>query len=95
MESIFSDKNVQISVENLLCRGNSCGVDGIYVSEFREYWTINKEKILQNVKNGSYIPGIVQEIEILKKNGKRRILSKYNCTDRVLQENSKTTPKCG
>lgn len=75
-----------LSVDNLLTKGDSCGVDGIHVSQFREYWEMNYATILKQVWKGTYTPGEILEIEILKKNGKKRYISKYNCTDRVLQD---------
>ena len=46
MEQIFSAENVNRSVEELLQKNDSCGIDGIFVSQYAEYWKLNQEKIL-------------------------------------------------
>lgn len=84
MQTIFSKENAVVSVEALLKRNDSCGVDGIFVSHFQEYWELNGEKILKDIAEGRYKPDAVQETAILKQNGQKRIISKYTCTDRVI-----------
>ena len=84
MEHIFSAENVNGSVEKLLQKNDSCGIDGIFVSQYAEYWKLNQEKILSSLVVGSYRPDAVQLVEVLKKNGKKRVISKYTCTDRVV-----------
>lgn len=55
MREIFSYENVMISVEHLLTKGDSCGEDGIYVSQFREYWDLNSTILLNNVWSNTYV----------------------------------------
>lgn len=70
MERIFSAENVNRSVEELLKKNDSCGIDGIFVSQYKEYWKLNQEKILSSLVVGSYRPDAVQLVEVLKKNGR-------------------------
>lgn len=84
MEDIFTEENVQISVNALLEKNDSCGIDGIFVSKFKEYWDLNKEKILDSLRSGTYKPDAVQQSDCLKKNGRKRKISRYTCTDRVV-----------
>lgn len=84
MEDIFTEENVQVSVDALLEKKDSCGIDGIFVSQYKEYWELNKERILESILSGQYKPSEVKKIEILKPNGKKRILAQYTCTDRVI-----------
>lgn len=91
MKEIFTQENLQISVDKLLTKNNSCGIDGIFISEYSEYWKLNKDKILESILNGSYKPDSVERIEILKTNGKKRKISKYTCTDRVILDVIKRT----
>lgn len=84
MRGIFTEENLQVSVNSLLEKNDSCGVDGIFVSDFQEYWKLNKSKILDSILKGQYKPAAVQQTEILKKNGKKRTISRYTCTDRVI-----------
>lgn len=84
MKSIFKEENVIISVENLLTKKESCGIDGILVSQYEEYWNMNKDKILDSIWKGTYQPDAVQSVDLLKRNGKKRTIYKYTCTDRVI-----------
>ena len=86
MENVFSKEAMELAVENLLTKNDSCGVDGICISEYREYYDLNGEQIREQILKGQYKPDAVQSVEILKKKGKKRTISKYTCTDRVIQE---------
>lgn len=84
MEKIFTEENMAQAVEHLLLKNDSCGIDGIMISEYKTYYELNGEKIRQELLSGKYEPDTVQMIEILMKNGKKRMISKYTCTDRVI-----------
>ena len=84
MESIFTKEAMEFAVKNLLTKSDSCGVDGICISACREYFDLNGEQIRNKIITGQYKPDSVQLVELLKKNGKKRTISKYTCTDRVI-----------
>lgn len=83
---IFNKENLEESVNRLLSKPNNCGIDGILVSEFADYWKLNEEKILSLLREGKYKPSEVLLEEVIFKNGKKRLISKYTCTDRVIQD---------
>ena len=83
---IFSKENFEKSVNRLLSKPNNCGIDGILVSEFADYWKLNEEKILSLLREGKYKPSAVLLEEMVFKKGKKRLISKYTCTDRVIQD---------
>lgn len=83
MENIFSKENLDLAVEKLLAKNDSCGIDGIYISQYREYYDLNNERLRSELIAGDYKPDTVQLIEMLKKNGKKRIISKFTCTDHL------------
>lgn len=83
---IFSKENFEKSVNRLLSKPNNCGIDGILVSEFADYWKLNEEKILSILREGKYKPSAVLLEEMVFKKGKKRLISKYTCTDRVIQD---------
>ena len=83
---IFSRENFEESVNRLLSKPNNCGIDGILVSEFADYWKLNEEKILSLLRAGKYKPSAVLLEEMVFKKGKKRLISKYTCTDRVIQD---------
>lgn len=84
MENVFTKENMELAVENLLMKNDSCGVDGIYVSQYKEYFDLNGEQIREKILSSAYKPDAVQLVQLLKKNGKKRTISKYTCTDRVI-----------
>lgn len=49
MENIFTKEAMELAVENLLMKNDSCGVDGICISAYREYYDLNGEEIRQRV----------------------------------------------
>lgn len=84
MKDIFSKEKLMAAVENLTSKNDSCGVDGILVSECKDYFEMNGESIREQLITGKYIPNAVLMVEVLKKNGKRRQIAKYTSTDRVV-----------
>ena len=86
MEKLFSEERLKDAVEKLLLKKDSCGIDGICISEYKEYFALNGEVIRNHLVTGKYQPDAVLLVELLKKNGKKRKISKYTCTDRVILE---------
>lgn len=83
-ERIFDEENLNLAMNSLLSKRNSCGADGICVKEFSEHWRLNGKNILESVRKGTYRPAVVQEREIIMRNGKHRRISIYTCTDRLI-----------
>lgn len=86
MEKLFSEERLKDAVEKLLLKKDSCGIDGICISQYKEYFELNGEAIRNRLVTGEYQPDAVLLVELLKKNGKKRKISKYTCTDRVILE---------
>lgn len=84
LEDIFTEENIQNALHHVLSRKNSCGIDGIFVKDFEEYWILNGQKILKQVMNGVYMASPVQLREIIMPTGKHRIIAHYTCTDRLI-----------
>lgn len=84
LEDIFTEENIQNALHHVLSRKNSCGIDGIFVKDFEEYWILNGQKILKQVMNGVYMVSPVQLREIIMPTGKHRIIAHYTCTDRLI-----------
>lgn len=83
---VFNRENLEEAVNRLLSKPNNCGIDGILVSEFADYWKLNEDKVLSLLSEGKYKPSEVLLEEVIFKNGKKRLISKYTCTDRVIQD---------
>ena len=84
MEMVLDEANIRRAIDELLKGKNTCGVDGVYASGFEDYWKLNGKEIVAAVREGRYHPDSVRETEILKKNGGKRLISCYTCTDRVI-----------
>lgn len=84
MNELFTIDNFNISINNLLKKSNSAGVDGIYTGQFKTYFEDNKDKIINSLLDGTYKPDLVEEVIVNKENGKDRTIYKYTCTDRVI-----------
>ena len=80
----FTDEDFGISIGVLHTKPNGCGIDGVYISKFDEYWKLNGDNIISLINNDKYKPSDVRLEEIVVKSGKKRLISKYTCTDRVL-----------
>ena len=81
---ILSNEATESAIIYLEQKKNSCGPDGIYLSELRRYWEINREALLTQLENGTYEPGTVRSSEIVGRNGKRRVISVFNSLDRMI-----------
>ena len=84
VDDIVATDNINTALEHLESKHNSCGLDGVKLSDLREYWEANKEAVILALEEGKYIPGIVSMTEILKSNGKRRTIAKLNSVDRLI-----------
>lgn len=84
LEELLSKKNQSMAFSYLSKKKDGCGKDGMKLSRLQEYWELNKERICQEIGEGIYTPGIVEMYEILKPNGKKRTLSKWNSIDRFI-----------
>lgn len=84
IESIFSKKNVVRAFEHLSVKNNGGGADRSTLDDLKEYWKLNKERILDEVRNCCFTPNIVQEYEIVNGKGKRRKVTKYADSDKLI-----------
>ncbi|MBQ3946431.1 MAG: type I-B CRISPR-associated endonuclease Cas1, partial [Alphaproteobacteria bacterium] len=84
LSEIFTEAAIQEVLDEFEKKKDSCGVDGMYLSELREYWSINRDRILESILQEQFVPGIVRNIEIVNYKGKKRIVSLYNSIDRLV-----------
>lgn len=84
IDELFSKRNQKEAFEHFEKKKDSCGVDGIPLSELKEYWALNSEMIIASVKECSYIPGAVKVYEIINGKGKRREISNLNTVDKFI-----------
>ena len=84
MNEILSKENVNVAIQHLKTKNNSAGIDGVLLHNLDKYWEINGDQVKVSVFDGSYIPGIVRQMELIQGNGKRRDLARMNAIDRLL-----------
>ena len=84
IEELFSKRNQRDAFLHFSTKKDGVGPDQMRLSELENYWKLNEQRIIQDVKNGTYQPGIIQNHEILNRRGKRRIVSSLCVIDRFL-----------
>ena len=84
MKNIYSYENMQKSVDRLIKNKYGCGIDEIHVEQYAAFWDKNKTRICKELRTGRYVPQPVLQYEKWKQSGKKREISKYTCTDRVI-----------
>ena len=83
-DDLFEPEDIDEAISYLETRKDSCGIDGIYLSELREYWLVNGYDILELLRTEKYNPGIVRNTEIVNYKGKKRTISLFNSIDRLI-----------
>ena len=84
MEELLSEQNQQEAFEYFSTRTNSISADGMCLSDFPDYWELNRQRILSELYAGRYIPGVVKPFEILGKSGKKRTVFQLSAADRFI-----------
>lgn len=84
IDSVLSKNNLREAFEHLSTKGNGAGIDQIPLTDLKDYWSINGERICAEIRNHTYEPGAVIQFEIVGSNGKRRTISKLNTIDRFV-----------
>jgi group II intron reverse transcriptase/maturase len=84
IERILSDGNINLAREHLQGKHDSCGVDGMRLSELKDYIQNNMAALRASIMDGTYRPGLVQEVELINKKGKIRTISKLTSVDRLI-----------
>ncbi len=82
MDEILSDENLSVAFEHYAKRKDSRGPDGMPLTALKQYWEMNQVWLVQELRDGSYQPGIIKSYEILNGKGKRRTVYSLNTIDR-------------
>ncbi len=84
IDEIVSDENIDEAMQSLLSKRDSCGADGVKLSELSEYWKANGEKVKKAIVDGKYSIGLVKQFENVNYKGKHRTISLMNSVDRLI-----------
>ena len=80
---IFGDENIKEAIQHFSKKKDSCGMDGIYLSQLEEYWSQAGKNIVTQLIDGSYHPEVIEEYELLNKKGKQRYINKLSSIDKI------------
>ena len=84
MADIFIPEQIEEALSHMSTKKDTCGIDGLHLSELRDNWNINGARYLSLLRDGKYKPGIVQIYEIINYTGKRCSISSFNSVDRLI-----------
>ena len=84
LEDVLSDENIMEALNMLERKRDSCGIDGILLSELRDHWDINGERVKREIFEEQYKPCVVRNSEIVNYKGKKRTISVYSSVDRLI-----------
>lgn len=82
--NVFVPKRIEEALTHLSTNKDTCGMDGVHLSDLKDDWEINREHYLSLLQSGRYTPGTVQIYEIVNYMGKRRAISSFNSVDRLI-----------
>ena len=83
---ILQPKNLTLACRRVVGNKGSAGVDNMGVKQLKEYIDTHRIDIVSKILKGDYIPNAIKGVEILKKNGKVRLLGVPTVVDRWLQQ---------
>lgn len=86
LKEILSESNLEKAYLELMKRNYSSGIDGIMLSQLKEYLILNWKDIEKQLILGMYEPNIVQIYELLSKKGKIREIYKFTIIDNFIQK---------
>ncbi len=84
IEEVLSEENIAEAMSFLMEKRDSCGIDGVMLSDLPDYLEVNKERIYDSILTCKYEPGIVKLSEIVNSKKKHRTISLMNSIDRLI-----------
>jgi group II intron reverse transcriptase/maturase len=86
IEKVVSRKNMLRAYRQVVSNQGVAGVDGMSVKSLSIHLKINRDRIVNSVCTGSYLPHAILGVAIPKSNGKIRMLGIPTVTERLLQQ---------
>jgi len=83
---VLKRKNLYRACRQVVRNKGSAGIDGMTVYELENHLESNRDKIITEVLNHTYVPDAILAVEIPKGKGKTRLLGIPTVTDRWLQQ---------
>jgi RNA-directed DNA polymerase len=86
LKQVLNPVNLGNAQQKVISNKGSAGVDGMKVSELRDYMQNHRGEIIRAIENGTYQPQKVKGIEISKLSGGKRLLGIPTVVDRMIQQ---------
>lgn len=86
MERIADLSNLTTALRQVVSNGGSAGIDGMTVTELKEWFTHNWQELQTSLTEGLYTPSGVRGVRIPKPKGGYRQLGIPTCKDRLVQQ---------
>ena len=84
IKDVASRDNMELALEYLSSKKDSCGIDGMFISDLPDYWKVNGSKLIRSLLEGTFTPGTVRNFDMVNYHGKKRSLSLFNSIDRLV-----------
>jgi len=86
IEVITTKENLNRAYKKVVENKGASGIDGVKVEELGNYIKLNKDEIVNSIRNKTYFPKPVRRVYIPKSNGKMRPLGIPTALDRTIQQ---------
>ena len=84
MEELLSKRNQNDAMGHFANKPDSRGADGMRLSELKNYWQLNGNRILEEIRTGTYEPAIMEKYEVIGGSGKKRVITNMAVKDRFI-----------
>ena len=86
LDKVLHPLNLEKAQKRVIANKGGGGVDGMQVTELKEYMQEHQEEIVKSIRNGTYTPQPVKGVKIPKSSGGTRLLGIPTVIDRLLQQ---------
>ena len=86
MDKIADLSNLATALRQVVNNGGSAGIDGMTVTQLKEWFNHNWQELQSSLLDGSYTPSGVRGVRIRKPKGGYRQLGIPTCKDRLIQQ---------
>jgi len=86
LKQVLNPVNLGNALHRVISNNGIAGIDGMEVSELRDYMQKHQEEIICSIVKGTYQPQMVKGIEVPKLSGGKRLLGIPTVVDRMIQQ---------
>lgn len=86
LDKMLSEENLGLALDQVRRNRGACGIDGMEVSDLKDYLDENLDEIKESIRKRTYKPQPVKRVEIPKPDGGVRKLGVPTVLDRFVQQ---------